>query len=303
MGFCKVSLKVRRVEEVEDRGGWLPTGRPCVYIGETATAVVQVTAVRAKPPAGLAETLPERTLPVSVNPQIAARLLTIILMVLFGVCPIQGILFPSTLQDKKEIYMARLKLAGWAAALVLVAGAATAGAQVSDWKLDPNHSEADFSIQHMAISTVHGSFRGVTGVIHLDPANLGKSGVEASIDASTVDTGVAARDTHLKSPDFFDVAKFPTITFKSTSVSASGGDYDVAGDLTLHGVTKPVVLHLDPLGKPQADAKGNLHRGFTATTTFNRRDFGLVWGGNLSSGDPMVGDSVKIELDIEAVKS
>jgi polyisoprenoid-binding protein YceI len=196
-----------------------------------------------------------------------------------------------------------MKMSGWAAALVLVAGAATAGAQVSDWNLDKNHSEADFSIQHMGISTVHGSFRGLTGVIHLDPANLSKSGVEASIDVSTVDTGVAARDNHLKSPDFFDVAKFPTITFKSTGVSATGGGYDVAGELTLHGVTKPVVLHLDPLGKPQDVGKGILHRGFTATTTVNRRDFGLVWGGNLASGDPMVGDIVKIELDIEAVKS
>jgi polyisoprenoid-binding protein YceI len=207
------------------------------------------------------------------------------------------------MQEPKEIGMARMKLAGWAAALVLAAGAATAGAQVSDWKLDSNHSDADFSVQHMAISTVHGSFRGISGVIHLDPANPGKSGVEASIDVSTVDTGVAARDTHLKSPDFFDVAKFPTMTFKSTSVSAGGGGYEVSGDLTLHGVTKPVVLHLDPLGKPQADQKGNLHRGFTATTTINRRDFGLNWGGNLASGDPMVGDTVRIELDIEAVKS
>jgi polyisoprenoid-binding protein YceI len=199
--------------------------------------------------------------------------------------------------------MKRTKTAGWVAALLLTGGAAKVGAQVTDWKLDSNHSDADFSVQHMAISTVHGSFRGISGVIHLDPANLAKSGVEASIDVTTVDTGVAARDTHLKSPDFFDVAKFPTITFKSTGVSASGGGYDVAGDLTLHGVTKPVVLHLDPLGKPQADGRGNQHRGFTATTTVNRRDFGLAWGGNLASGDPMVGDTVKIELDIEAIKS
>ncbi len=199
--------------------------------------------------------------------------------------------------------MRKIGTAGWIAALALAAGTVAAGAQGSDWKLDGAHSEADFSIKHMAISTVHGSFRGVSGVIHFDPANVGKSGVEASIDVSSVDTGVAARDGHLKSPDFFDVAKFPTMTFKSTSVSRAAGGYDVKGDLTLHGVTKPVVLHMEAPGKEEADAKGNLHRGFTATTTINRKDFGLNWGGTLASGDAALGDEVKIELDVEAVKS
>jgi polyisoprenoid-binding protein YceI len=154
----------------------------------------------------------------------------------------------------------------------------------------------------MAVSTVHGSFRGVSGVVHLDPADLKKSSVDASIDVSSVDTGIAARDNHLKSPDFFDVAKFPTLTFKSTSVTKSGSGYEVKGDLTLHGVTKPVVLNMEPPTKEVADQRGKLHRGFSATTVINRKDFGLVWGGTLTSGEAVLGDEVKITLDVDAVK-
>jgi polyisoprenoid-binding protein YceI len=192
--------------------------------------------------------------------------------------------------------------AGLAAAIVLAAGTSVMSAQMKDWKIDGAHSEADFSIKHMAISTVHGSFRGVSGVIHFDAANVSKSSVDAVIDVTTVDTGVAARDGHLKSPDFFDTAKFPTMTFKSTSVTKSGSGYSVTGDLTLHGVTKSVVLALETPGKeePGMDKK-SVHRGFTATTTINRKDFGLSWNGSLSTGDAVLSDDVKIELDIEAV--
>jgi polyisoprenoid-binding protein YceI len=125
--------------------------------------------------------------------------------------------------------------------------------------------------------------------------------VDASIDVNTVNTGVDARDKHLKSPDFFDTAQFPTMTFKSTKISKAGAGYDVVGDLTLHGVTKSVVLKLEAPAKAQADAKGNTHRGFTATTTINRQDFGLKWGGKTTTGDAVLGDDIKIELDIEAV--
>ena len=183
----------------------------------------------------------------------------------------------------------------------LALGTGMMSAQTRDWKIDPAHSEADFSVKHMAISTVHGAFHGVNGVIHLDPANLAKSSVEATIDVTTVNTGVDQRDTHLKSPDFFDVAKFPTMSFKSTSVKKAGEGYDVAGDLTLHGVTKPVVLKLDAPGKEQVGMDGkSLHRGFAATTTINRQDFGVKWNGTLKSGDSAVGDDIKIELDVEA---
>jgi polyisoprenoid-binding protein YceI len=188
------------------------------------------------------------------------------------------------------------------AAVVLAAGATMLHAQAKDWKIDPAHSEADFAIKHMAISTVHGSFRGVSGIIHLDPANVSKSSVEAMIDVNTVDSGVAYRDGDLKSARFFDTTKYPTMTFKSKSISKTGDHYAVMGDLTLHGVTKGVVLDLETPGKEQIGSKGEVHRGFTASTTLHRQDFGLTWNDILKSGDTALGDDVKIELDIEALQ-
>jgi polyisoprenoid-binding protein YceI len=199
--------------------------------------------------------------------------------------------------------MKRIGVAGWTAAVALALGTGVMSAQAPQWKIDPMHSEADFAIKHMAISTVHGSFHGLSGVITLDPANVAKSSVEATIPVDTVDTGVAPRDTDLKSPRFFDAAKFPTMTFKSTSVHKAGDHYDVTGDLTLHGVTKQVVLKLEELGKEETGMdKKSVHRGFTATTTINRQDFGLAFNGTLSSGDAMLSDEVKIEIDIDAAK-
>jgi polyisoprenoid-binding protein YceI len=198
--------------------------------------------------------------------------------------------------------MKSMGVAAWATAAVL---ALSTGAMVAQtqWKIDPMHSEADFAIKHMAISTVHGSFHGIAGVITFDPMDVAKSSVEATIPIDTVDTGVAPRDGDLKSPRFFDAAKFPTMTFKSTSVHKAGDHYDVAGDLTLHGVTKQVVLHMEDPGKPQVGMDGKSeHRGFTATTTINRQDFGLTWNGTLKSGDAILSDEVKIEIDIDAAK-
>jgi len=198
--------------------------------------------------------------------------------------------------------MMNARLAAFATAAMLAVTAAATHAQVKEFKIDPAHSEADFSIKHMAVSTVHGSFHAVSGTLLFDAANLAKSSVTATIDVNSVDTGVAARDGHLKSPDFFDTAQFPTMTFKSTSVSKVSGGYAITGDLTMHGVTKAVVLNLEAPGKEEVDAKGKAHRGFTATTTLNRRDFGLKWGGALPSGDAMLGDDIKVELDIDAVQ-
>ena len=190
-----------------------------------------------------------------------------------------------------------------ASAMVLALGVGAASAQVKEWKIEAAHSEADFAIKHMAISTVHGSFHGVSGMVRFDPANVAKSSVEAVVDVKTVNTGVDARDGHLKGPDFFDTEKFPTMIFKSTAVMKSGDGYKVAGDLTLHGVTKPVVLNLETPGKEQVGMDGkSLHRGFTATTTINRKDFGLTWNGSVKSGDAVLADDVKIELDIDAVQ-
>jgi len=198
--------------------------------------------------------------------------------------------------------MKSVRIAGLAAAVVLAASAGAMQAQAKDYKIEAAHSEADFAIKHLGISTVHGAFHGVSGVVTFDPANLAKSSVMATIDVSTVDTGVAARDTHLKSDAFFDVAKFPTITFKSTSVVKSGDHYDVTGDLTLHGVTKSVVLKLETPSKEQIGMDKKPHRGFTATTTINRQDFGLNFSAKVASGDSMIGDDVKIELDVDAAQ-
>lgn len=191
----------------------------------------------------------------------------------------------------------------WTLAAGLALGAGTMAAQAHEWSIDKAHSEADFAIKHMAISTVHGSFRGLSGTITFDPGNPKSWAVDATIDVATVDTGVAQRDTHLKSPDFFEVAKYPTMTFKSTGVKQDAGGYALTGDLTMHGVTKPVTLSLEAPGKEQVGMDGkSVHRGFVATTTVNRKDFGLNWNGTLKSGDTALGDDVKIELDIEAVQ-
>ena len=198
--------------------------------------------------------------------------------------------------------MKSVRMTGVAAGVLLAMGAGIASAQAKDYKIDTNHSEADFSIKHLAISTVHGSFHAVTGVVHFDPADVTKTSVDATIDVSTVSTGIAARDTHLKSADFFEVAKFPTMTFKSTSVVKAGDHYDVTGDLTLHGVTKSVVLKLETPSKEQIGMDKKPHRGFTATTTINRQDFGLNFSAKVASGDSMIGDDVKIELDVDAAQ-
>jgi polyisoprenoid-binding protein YceI len=187
-------------------------------------------------------------------------------------------------------------------AVLAIAGVGVAQAQTSTWKIDPMHSQADFSVKHMGISNVHGRFGGVNGTLILDEKDLTKSTVNATIDTTTVDTGTAQRDNHLKSPDFFDVAKFPTMTFVSKKLTDEGGQKKLIGDLTMHGVTKSVTLDLEGPSKEQADPQGKTRRAFSATTTIHRQDFGLVWGHNLASGDAMVGDDVKVELDIEVIK-
>ncbi|MDQ1453600.1 MAG: hypothetical protein QOK38_3466 [Acidobacteriaceae bacterium] len=189
----------------------------------------------------------------------------------------------------------------------LLAGALALGtvtlahAQSSTWKIDPAHSAAEFTVRHMGLSNVHGRFGGVTGQITLDPTDLSKSSVKATIDTTTVDTGVAPRDTDLKSPNFFEVAKYPTMTFVSKSVTKNGDGYTVAGDLTMHGVIKQVILAMDSPSKELAMGK-QTRRGFDATTSIHRQDFGLNWGGALKSGDAMIGDDVKVTLEVEAVK-
>ena len=187
-------------------------------------------------------------------------------------------------------------------AAVLAVSAAPALAQT--YKVDPAHSSADFTIRHMGITNVHGHFGNLSGTINFNAADVTKSTVEATVDVTTVDTGVPQRDGHLKSPDFFDAAKYPTMTFKSTSIAKTGDGYDVTGDLTLHGTTKSVVLHMDAPGKEQTAMDGKtLLRGFSASTKIHRQDFGLTWKGPATAtGDAVLADDVKVELEIEAKK-
>src|SRR5277367_4154478 len=182
-------------------------------------------------------------------------------------------------------------------ALVALAAAA-ASAQVTKWQIDPAHSEADFTIKHMGISNVHGRFGNINGTLNLDDKDITKSNIDATVDITSVDTGVAQRDQHLKSPDFFDAAKYPEMAFAGKGLTNNNGQLQLTGDLTIHGVTKPVTFALDGPSKEQLDPYGKIRRGFSATTTIHRQDYGLTWNGNLKSGDTVLGDDVKVELDI-----
>src|SRR5215813_12235587 len=172
-------------------------------------------------------------------------------------------------------------------------------AQVSaeTWNLDPAHSAAHFAVRHMGISTVRGAFSKLSGTVQYDAAHPEQSVVDVTIDATSVDTRVEMRDKDLRSPNFFDVEKYPTITFKSKkAVSAGPGKLNITGDLTIHGVTKEVVLHVDGPNGPIKDPRGNQHMGAAATTQINRKDFGV-------NGQPTgVGDDITITLDVEMVK-
>ncbi|HEY1986993.1 MAG TPA: YceI family protein [Terracidiphilus sp.] len=171
------------------------------------------------------------------------------------------------------------------------------------WKLDPAHSSAEFKVKHMMISNVKGSFSGLTGTLTENAANPSLSAIEASIDVSTVSTGDAQRDGHLKSADFFDVEKYPTMTFKSTNVERKGeGEYLVTGDLTLHGVTKPVTFKVDGPSAPGKDPWGNTRIGLSATTKINRKDFGLAWNSALETGGVLVGEDVQITLEVQFIR-
>jgi polyisoprenoid-binding protein YceI len=192
-------------------------------------------------------------------------------------------------------------------AILLVAMAAlsliSALGQVSSWDIDPAHSAAHFAVRHMMVSNVRGAFSKVTGTITLDEKDITKSSVEATIDATTVDTREPQRDTHLRSADFLDVAKFPTISFKSTQVLKGSGDkLKVNGDLTLHGVTKQVELEVEPLSPPIKDQRGNMKSGVSAATKISRKEFGLVWNRVLEAGGVAVSDEVSIELELEITK-
>jgi len=179
---------------------------------------------------------------------------------------------------------------------------AAAFAQTSTWQIDPAHSSAQFAVKHMMVSTVRGTFNKVSGSAQFDPAKPAATQLDATIDVSTVNTGNDSRDKDLRSPNFFDVEKFPSMTFKAKRVDSSGsGKLKIVGDLTIHGVTKEVVLDVDGPTAPINDRRGQ-RIGASATTRINRKDFGLTWNRMLETGGAVVSDEVNITLDIELVK-
>lgn len=173
----------------------------------------------------------------------------------------------------------------------------------SNWNIDAAHTGIHFSVRHMVVSKVRGRFAKYTGTITLDDADVARSSVEMSIDASSIDTGVADRDTHLRSPDFFDVEKFPELHFRSTRIEpVDDTHYRVMGDLTIRGVKREVALDAEYGGRGK-DPWGNERIGFVAKTSIDRKEFGLTWSQVLETGGVLVGDRIEIELDVQAVRA
>ena len=180
---------------------------------------------------------------------------------------------------------------------------APAAIGTSTWTIDPVHSIAEFRVRHLMISNVRGQFTGVSGTLTFDESDPAKSHVSASIDVATIDTRDPQRDTHLKSADFFDVEKFPTLTFKSSRVTrAADGGVIVAGPLTIHGVTREVEFEVEGPTPPVKDPWGNTRVGVTAVTKINRTEFGLSFNAAMETGGVMVGEIVTITLELEFVK-
>jgi polyisoprenoid-binding protein YceI len=181
---------------------------------------------------------------------------------------------------------------------------ATAPASTVTWNIDPAHSRAEFKVKHMMISNVKGSFSGLTGKLIDDTADPSRSHVEVTIEVGTIHTGDEQRDAHLKSADFFDHQQHPQMVFKSTKIEKKGEEeYAVSGDLTLHGVTKPVTFAVEGPSVPGNDPWGNTRIGLSATTRINRKDFGLTWNAALETGGILVGEDVQISLDVQLIKA
>lgn len=192
--------------------------------------------------------------------------------------------------------MSKLHSSLLAAALLL----SPALARATTWDIDPAHSSIGFGIKHMMVSTVKGQFEKLSGKVELDDKDITKSVVEVTVDVGSITTHEPKRDAHLKSPDFFDVAKYPTATFKSTKVQKAGKDkLKVTGELTLHGVTKPVVLDVEGPTQPYKTPFGTIVRGVQATAKLDRKDFGIGWNKVLDNGGVLVGNEVTLDLGVE----
>jgi polyisoprenoid-binding protein YceI len=178
-----------------------------------------------------------------------------------------------------------------------------AQADASTWTIDASHSHVEFAVKHMMVSTVKGRFKDFSGRLNIDEANPENSTIEATIEVASVDTGAEQRDAHLRSDDFFNAERFPVIAFRSTKIERADNapTWRMTGDLTIRDVTKPVVLDVEFEGRGR-DAYGGERAGFTAKTTINRKDFGVNWNGVIEAGGVVVSDTVKVSLNIEAVK-
>jgi polyisoprenoid-binding protein YceI len=189
-----------------------------------------------------------------------------------------------------------------AIASIALLASLSAVAQTSNWNIDPAHSTAQFTVRHLGISNVSGSFTKVSGSVVLNDKDVTQSQVSASIDVNSIDTRVEMRDKDLKSPNFFDVEKYPTIEFKSKKIVSNAGNLQLIGDLTIHGTSREVTLDLDGPTPELTDPWGNSRRGISASTSINRKDFNLVYNNTLKTGEAVIGDNVKIQIDAELVK-
>jgi len=180
--------------------------------------------------------------------------------------------------------------------------AAASSVQAQTWTIDSSHSAAQFAVRHMMVTTVRGDMGKITGAVSFDPAQPAAGSIDATVDVTGINTREAGRDKHLKSADFFDVEKFPTITFKSKKIDpAAGGGFKVTGDLTMKGVTKEVVLDVEPLRPVIKDQRGASRTGTTATTKLNRQDYGVNWSRALDGGGVVVSDEVSVTIDIQLI--
>src|SRR5712664_3502197 len=196
-------------------------------------------------------------------------------------------------------FAARIGITATLAAVLALPGHAAN----STWQIDPNHSAAQFAVRHLTISTVRGAFTKVSGTVQLDDKDIAKSSVDVTIDAASVDTRVPDRDNDLRSDRFFDAEKYPTLTFKSTKVEqVETGKLKVTGDLTIHGVTKQVVLDVEGPTAAVKDPWGNQRAAANASTKINRQDFGVKWNAKMDNGGWVVGDDVAITIDVEMVQ-
>ena len=174
----------------------------------------------------------------------------------------------------------------------------------STWNIDSDHSSTGFKVRHLMVSNVKGVFGKVQGVVNVDDQDITKSNVNVTIDTASIDTGVAKRDTHLRGPEFLDVVKYPAMTFASTKVVKNGSNgLKVTGNLTLHGITRPVVLDVEGPSQQSKDPWGSFRRGASASTVINRKDFGLTWNKALETGGVVVGDEVTINIEVEMVRA